>query len=281
MNSPRLLVHVFWVVLLCPTTLVANNDVDTNSPADLVTKVARNELADRAQRGRWMYCVERREGGRTFTRRQIETKDGALYRLLLIDQKAPNAELMKEDTHRLDWVLNDTKQRAKLKNDYENDESTLQKLIRILPEAFVYEFAGKEGNLVTLKFRPSPLYSPATYEMRIAHQLTGILVVDVQQKRLVRLSGRLESPVQFGFGLLGRVEKGGTIEIARTQVAPNHWKTSLINIEMDGRILFFKTINKQQHEVRYHFERAPADLSLGQARELLFSSAIAACCEGM
>ena len=72
-------------------------------------------------------------------------------------------------------------------------------------------------------------------------------------------------------GFLGHIAKGGTFEIERTQVSSSHWKTQLVDIHVDGRMLLFKTINKQQHEIRSDFEPVSNNLDLRQAEELLQS----------
>jgi hypothetical protein len=61
------------------------------------------------------------------------------------------------------------------------------------------------------------------------------------------------------------------MEIGRSQVGPSQWKTSLFNIQLSGRMVFFKTISKQQYEVRSQFREVPGDLSLSQANKLLAS----------
>jgi hypothetical protein len=52
--------------------------------------------------------------------------------------------------------------------------------------------------------------------------------------------------VEFGYGLLGHIDSGGTIEIGLVQVGPSQWKTALINIQLSGRLVFFKTISKRE-----------------------------------
>jgi hypothetical protein len=49
-----------------------------------------------------------------------------------------------------------------------------------------------------------------------------------------------------------------------------------LNIEMKGRILFFKTIKLQQRECRSEFQRVPDDLTLGQAADILRRQPLAA-----
>jgi len=46
-------------------------------------------------------------------------------------------------------------------------------------------------------------------------------------------------------------------------------KTALINIQLSGRLVFFKTINKQQYETRSDFRPVFGDLSLLEASQLL------------
>ena len=139
-----------------------------------------------------------------------------------------------------------------------------------MPQAFVYDYDGVEGNLVRIKFRPNPLYVPPTYEARVIHSLAGKILIDSEHKRLVSVAGQLTNRVDFGFGLLGRIDSG-TVEIARMEVGPQLWKTAFINIHFSGRLALFKTISKDQYERRSDFHTVSADLSLSDANALLIS----------
>jgi hypothetical protein len=75
--------------------------------------------------------------------------------------------------------------------------------------------------------------------------------------------------VEFGFGLLGHIDNGGTIEIGRVEVGPSQWKTALIHIQLSGRLVLFKTISKQQYETRSDFRAVSGDLSLLEGSQLL------------
>ena len=237
--------------------------------AQLVDRVVANELTDREQQRKWRYVVGKREGRQTLTEEQVETKDGPIYRLVAIDGTPLKPDRRQQDDARLDRLLHDPSQQVKLKREHDEDEQELEKLMRLLPRAFLYDYDGFEGDLVRLTFRPNSNYDPPTYEARVAHGLAGTILIDSQQKRLARLSGRLVDRVEFGYGLLGRIDGGGTIEIGRVEVGPAQWKTVLINIQLSGRLVFFKTIGKQQYETRSDFREVPGDLSLLQASRLL------------
>ena len=76
--------------------------------------------------------------------------------------------------------------------------------------------------------------------------------------------------MEFGYGLLGRVDSG-TLELERVEVAPQLWKTAFINIHFSGRLAIFKPINKGEYERRSDFHTVSSDLSLSDANDLLIS----------
>jgi hypothetical protein len=166
--------------------------------------------------------------------------------------------------------MKDPKPLLKLKQAQDEDELKLEKLISLLPEAFEYDYDGVEDNLLRVKFRPNPGYTPPTYEARVIHSLAGIILIDAENKRLAKVAGQLMNRVDFGYGLLGRVESG-TVELGRVPVGPQQWKTAFINIHFSGRLAIFKSISKDQYERRSDFRAVASDLSLSDAKDLLIS----------
>jgi hypothetical protein len=239
------------------------------SAGDLIKAVVANELADRVRERRWEYLVEKKQGQQLLTGQQIETKDGPLFRLTAIDHKPLDDAQRQQENARIDALLRDSGEQSKLRKQYEADEQQLEKLMRLMPDAFLYDYDGVDGSLPRLKFRPNPNYDPPTYEARALHALAGTILIDGKQKRLAHVSGELMDRVSFGYGFLGHVDKGGTVEMERQQVGPSQWKTSLINIKLSGRIVFFKTIDKEQHETRSQFREVSDNLTLAQANLLL------------
>src|SRR5260370_24790750 len=95
--------------------------------------------------------------------------------------------------------------------------------------------------------------------------MSGIGLVDIIEQRLARISATLTQQVDFGYGITGHLRKGGTVEVNRIQLAPGIWKTTSLRIDISGRFVFFKTINKQQDEVHSDFKSAASDTTLLQA----------------
>jgi len=61
-----------------------------------------------------------------------------------------------QDEARIRRLLADPSQQSKLKQQYEGDEQKLEKLMRVMPKVFLYDYDGVEGKLVRLKFARIP-----------------------------------------------------------------------------------------------------------------------------
>lgn len=246
------------------------------SPAQLVNAVVANELKDREQQRRWMYVIEKRDGNQILKEEQVETKDGPLYRVIAKDGVPLNAQDRQQEDARIDNLLHNPDEQLKVKQRQEDDEKKLQSLMRLMPAAFLYEYDVMEGGLLRVKFTPNPNYDAPTYETRVVASLGGVMLIEPQQLRLAKVSGKVVKDVKFGFGLFGHIDNGGTIEFGRKQVGPGQWKTNLINLQLSGTLVFFKTLNKQQYETRSDFRSIGSDTTLAQASELLKSARVQA-----
>ena len=230
-----------------------------------------NELTDRTEHSNWMYRVTKVVEQQTLTQLEVETKDGPVHRLLTINDAPLDSAQQQQEMVRQEQLILDPSRQLAIKKQNDADELRLENFVRLLPSAFVFQYDGWEGSDMRLSFRPDPTFVPPTMESKALQSMAGTILVSPQQKRLRRMNGHLVENVDFGFGILGRIAKGGTFEIERTQVSPSHWKTHLVDIHVSGRMMLFKTISKQQHETRSDFEAVSQDLDLRQAEELLQS----------
>jgi hypothetical protein len=246
---------------------------DTPTAGKLVGAVVANELTDREQLLKWICVIEKRAGNETLTEEQVETRDGPLYRLLAIDGAALSSDQRQKDDARIGRLMKDPSPLQKLKQAQSEDEVKLQKLLILMPNAFLYDYDGVEENLVRVKFRPNPDYSPSSYAERVIHNLAGTILIDAKRKRMTKIAGQLVNRVEFGYGLLGRIDSG-TVELGRVEVGPLQWKTAFINIHFSGRVALFKTLSKDQYERRSDFRAVASDLSLADGKDLLASRSV-------
>ena len=142
-------------------------------------------------------------------------------------------------------------------------------MFKMLPDAFVFNYAGGDGNLVQLSFRANPNFRPPSLEARVFHDMEGEMWVDCKQERLAAFNGHLNQDVKFGFGLLGHLDKGGHFEVGQAEVVPGHWDITSMSVEMTGKALLFKSIGVQKRENRRDFHQVSDDLTLTQAADIL------------
>jgi hypothetical protein len=239
------------------------------NPQALVTKMVENELRSQNHPRYWMYLDSKRKPGRSEVFRVIQMPECWLTWPVTIDEHAPTEAEQKHAREQLEKLVNNADARKKSRSEIDADGRKSAELLKLLLDAFLFTKAGREGNYVQLKFRPNPKYRPPNNEAKVFHRMEGVLLIDAQQTRLAKLSGALISDVDFGFGILGKLKKGGTFEVVQSEVAPRDWEVSLLDVHISGRALFFHSIGEQQNEVRSQFKPVPSGLSLAQAAAMV------------
>ena len=245
---------------------VPSSQVSAN---DLARRVITNELRFQDDHTNWMYRLEKEQYGKKQVEEIIETKEGSLSRLLSINDHSLTAKQQEEEDQRVQELM--TSQSAKRKLQRVLDAETLQgrRLFKMLPDAFVFNYAGGDGNLVRLSFRANPNFRPPSLEARVFHDMEGEMWVDCKQERLAAFNGHLNQDVKFGFGLLGHLDKGGHFEVGQAEVVPGHWDMTSMSVKMTGKALLFKSIGVQKRENRRDFHQVSDDLTLTQAADIL------------
>ena len=261
-----LLTHVSrFVILSFTAAIVLPPALSAQTAKELIGEACYNELRHRETKTLWSYTAERHADNHISLERVIESVDGPVRHLLAVDGHPPTSAQMKEEEDRHQELLKNPSARRAIRKQRDDDEKTMQELLRIIPDAFVFEDQGNEGESERIAFHPNPGFKPKTYEQRVLHALDGIVFIDRHEKRITRISGSLETRVKFVYGLIGHVEQGGTTEITRVNLSPGVWKTSAEKIDIDGRLAVFKTIDKHEDESRTGFEPVAPDTTFAQA----------------
>ncbi|MFB3915751.1 MAG: hypothetical protein ACE14M_03415 [Terriglobales bacterium] len=241
-------------------------------PNELVREVVNNELHARDE-GSFMYRDRRQTPKGSNTKEMIDTKDGVVARLLLLNDQPLTPEQRRADDERLENLLTHPDLQAKKKKEQQQDEERVRKMFRELPNAFIYEYDGIEagpwGETVRLKFRPNPRFDPPSRETSVFKAMDGKLWVDFKDKRLVKIEATLFRGVNFGWGILGHLDKGGHFFVSQSKVGPERWEATDMNIQFTGKALLFKTIDLRQVEHLSDFRRVPDGLTLAQGIEML------------
>jgi len=236
----------------------------------LVHEVAYNELNDHVSHGYWRYWVESHTPKESLLEEFLETADGPISRIELSNGHPLDAEGRQLEQASLHRLLSSPAEQARRRQDYADNEKRIGRIVALLPDAFLYKYAGEENGCYRLRFRPNPDYPAHSIEARIIHAMSGELWVNTKYKRMVRLDGRLNQDVSFGFGILGRLYQGGWFSLQRTQVSSTDWKTERFELHMNGRAILFKIITQEISEFRSGFAPVATGLDLVKGAALLY-----------
>lgn len=261
--------RVLCVVIGLLTIVNGARSQPTLPAGQLVREVVYNEQNDHARHGFWRYWVVRQSQAGTLKEDEVETAEGPIARLALMNGHVLSPAAEQREQARLESLLNSREDQSRQSKQYDEDEERIGRILEMLPTAFVYEYDGEENGCYRLRYRPNPADEAHTIEARIFHAMSGTLWVDMRSKRLARLEGRIDENVDFGFGLLGRLYKGGWFRLVRVEVSPTDWKTESLEVHMNVRALLVKTFARDTSEVRGGFTPVPADISLKEGLALL------------
>jgi hypothetical protein len=208
----------------------------------------------------------------TTTKKIIETRDGDVARLISVNGEPLSAAQEQKEQARLDGLLDDPSRQVNRKQSEETNTARALKILRALPKAFLFQYAGSgespAGKVEKFTFSPNPAYNPPDMELNALTAMTGQIWIDPAAGRVVSLEGRLQHSVGFGWGILGRLDKGGWLRIEQADVGEHHWRTVRLQLKMTGRVLFFSK-NYDTDEEESHFEPLPAELNYRQAIQML------------
>jgi hypothetical protein len=242
----------------------------------LVERALANELRAAQDHGHPMRYSLRKSSPRvTTTKEIIETRDGAVARLVSINDQPLSAADEQKEQARLDALMADPGLQHHRKQSEDTDTGRAVKVLRALPQAFVYQYAGSgdttSGKVAKFSFKPNPAFSPPDLETEVLTAMSGTVWIDAAQARVARLDGHLDEDVDFGWGVLGLLHKGGWIAIEQAGVGGDQWRTTRFRMQMTGRV-FFRTRVFDTTEDETQFEPVPTGLDYAQAIQMLLSS---------
>ncbi|HWY56726.1 MAG TPA: hypothetical protein VNZ03_19830 [Terriglobales bacterium] len=239
------------------------------SPADLIRAVVSSELNRQVDRSHWMYDAEKEEYGKKETKQVVQLREFSVARLTAINGQALLPAQQQEETERIEKLVSHAAEQQKLEEVQKKDAEQCQAFFKMIPDAFLFSYEGREGELIRVSFRPNPSFQPSSREAKVFHALEGEILIQAKERRLAGISGHLVEDVKFRGGLLGHLEKGGKFSVKRSEIGPDQWALTGMEVDMKGKALLLKTIAVQQKEYRHNFRKLADDLSVAEAANIL------------
>jgi hypothetical protein len=252
------------------------------SPRELVRLTVANEIAaDNHPEILHMFRSHKQTLKGSQTRIYVETSDALAAMLVALNDQPLNAEQQKTETDHLDWLVNTPDQLRKKRAREKEDEERSLRIVKALPDAFLYEYVGTEKSsaglgraddqLAKLAFKPNPAYVPPSRVEQVLAGMQGFLLIDTRARRLARIDGKLFREISFGWGILCHLDEGGhfLVNQADLGLGDGAWGITEIKLNVTGKILMVKSLSMISDEVLSDFRKMPENLTFAQAVEML------------
>jgi hypothetical protein len=251
------------------------------SPIELVRATVANEVAasDDSNSIKHMFSDHKTTPQGSQTRIFVETRQAVAGITVAYNDEPLTPEQLQAEEGRLAGISDNPDQLARRQRQQKEDADRTLRIVKALPEAFLYAYdgtetgtatLGKTGNpLLRLKFLPNPDYHPPSHVEDVLIGMQGVLLIDPGARRIARIDGTLSKEVSFGWGILGHLDKGGHFLVEQRDVGDDSWEVSRMTLNFAGRILLFKSLSIRSDEVFSDFRRVPNDTTFAQGVEML------------
>lgn len=275
----------------------ASDPPPASDAAALVRRAVANHLTAEAAHQPQRFYLHKKDDRHDYTQEIIETPQGDVA-LSVASNGAPlNADMRQVQIDRLNALDAHPDLQEHRHHREQEDNARIDKLMRMLPDAFLYHYdATLACNVTTpptvpvpgvsappsaepagdsqcyhLTFKPNPAWNPPDTESRIMRGMAGEAWIEKSQERLTRLDAHLVTDVDFGWGFIGRLDKGGTIFLEQTQTGDRDWELTRMKLDLTGKALLVKSLNIHLTEEMAHYSPTPANLDYHKAIRILES----------
>jgi hypothetical protein len=265
------------LVILLALLNLSGNAQPTDSAA-LVRRALQNREDTAKTRRPLRYLLRKTDDHRDATKDIIETAQGDVARLIAINNQPLTAGANQAELDRLNTLANHPEIQERRHQREQKDSARVNRLMRLLPDAFLYRDQGTTpcpssgGTCHHLTFSPNPSFEPPDVEANIFRGLAGELWIDQAQERLTRLDAHVIANVDFGWGILGKLDKGGTIQLEQSDVGNHDWELTALKLNLKGKALMLKSLDIQLTEQATHFSQVPPGVDYRKAIQLLENS---------
>lgn len=239
---------------------------------ELVRTTIQNEMNDDARFHLFSWKQRNNRGRSTQLEYLVDTPQGILSRVVEIDGKPLSPEQRQAEDERTRKMRDPAQMRRKYKEQQEDDART-REMLSAIPDAFDFTyltpFTAPNGHKIArINFSPRPAFNPPSRETVVLTGMQGEIQVDETDRRLVKIDGTLFKDVNFGWGILGRLYKGGRFVVEQSAITPTHWDTTKILLHFEGKVLMIKSIHIYDNETSWDFQPVPP-MSVEQALNFL------------
>jgi hypothetical protein len=267
------------------------------------TAVVRRSVANRfaadASHQPLRFALHKQDEHHNVTQEIVETPQGDVALLVAVNGGALSAVGREAERNRLDLLDQHPENQEHRRKREAADSARVDELLKLLPDAFLYRYVSTIPCSVTvppevpipgvaaaaapaaqvpasdcyhMTFKPNPHFDPPNIEAKILRGMAGEIWIEKSNERLFRLTARLIDDVDFGWGIVGRLDKGGTVYLEQTEIGNKDWELTRMKLSLTGKALMVKPLSFRINEELGNFGSVPPGTDYHKAIQMLESA---------
>lgn len=264
--------------------------------AALIRNAVANRFAEDKNHEPQRFVFHKQDERHNLTQQIIETPQGDVALLIAVNGVPLGPIGRQNEKNRLDALDAHPEYQEHRHRREQADTARVDTLLRMLPDAFLYTYESTVPcNVTTLPdipvpgapprapaaaqpatvscyhmtFTPNPQWDPPSLEAKVLRGMAGDAWLDVTDDRLYKLDAHLIDDVDFGWGIVGRLNKGGTIYLEQTLIGGHDWELTRMKMNFTGKAFVVKPISFHINEELAHFAPIPPGTDYHKAIRML------------
>lgn len=294
---------ILWHAVAACSALLAASCCSAQSPpagsseaTALIRRAVANRFAEDKHHQPQRFIFHKQDERHNLTQQIIETPQGDVALLIGVNGLPIGPIGRQNEKNRLDALDANPALQEHRRRREQADSDRVDNLLRMLPDAFLYTYKATEPCTVStppdipipgappraaasepsptvacyhMTFTPNPDWEPPSLEARVLRGMAGDAWLDVADDRLYKLDAHLVDDVDFGWGIVGRLNKGGTIYLEQTLISSHDWELTRMKMNFTGKAFMVKPISFHINEELAHFQPVPPATDYHKAIHML------------
>jgi hypothetical protein len=265
------------MVALTLATEISRAQQTSTSVQELVRQAVATELSSPLVTQNCTYEYQREVSGKRETLFMVKTSNLVVGKVVGVDNARVSDDQEQKEDARLRHLLQSSSEQEQLRKKQHRFEQFMRELVEALPDAFHYTKVPIQGapgaHLTQLAFQPAPEFHPARTSLELLRGLSGTMVIDNQTKQIVKFEANLFRDIDFGWGIVVHLNRGGNLRLERELTGQPHSNIRSFSVNTQGRILLLKKL--EIHWSFDHFGYLRRNLDLATAVDMLTTPSIA------
>jgi hypothetical protein len=279
----RLALAVFSPLLALPFCAAQTPPSTPAQAQALISRAVANRFAENSTHRPLRFVLNKQDERHNLTQEIVETPQGDVALLVGVNGSPLGPAGRQAERNRLDLLNGHPEVQQHRQRREQADADRVDNLLRMLPDAFLYAYEDTVPCTVTtppqvrvpgapspapaaparpepcwhMTFTPNPKWNPPNIEARVLTGMAGEIWIEAPDDRLYKLNAHLIEDVDFGWGIVGRLDKGGTVYLEQTLIGDRDWELTRMKLNLTGKALMVKPLSYRINEELSDFVPVP------------------------